>query len=453
MLNVEHNIVDVVSANINNFIATHLDAGIDLEPELFAFEALNAGYEAVVNRYMRSLSIPVSLTSRNAKVPAHIFAYNPIVLGYHARARASIREFERIANNNRRGVYGPAISNLTNNVKASNEKFLSGYRNLFLDASDIASLDFASNQRLNSLLEQYTSDPSPVLKQREANAHITYPLLTQNKLRAAANQSLELQKQYVRDLLVSSVSRETLTFVTEIQKAFETSIKTEQFVRNVAASVVRFVGKIVSMIMSGLWRILRPIVSALWTLIGPTLPVLERITAVAVRVTEPLRQLWRFVNIIPGFAYMRYGILIGLPIASSLLGLAGYTGLSEIVNTFKESVPKLLAGVGEAVDMSVQQYVNQYSSGILGQVLSSIVGPAISSGISFFFGSYLPFLFGFGATSFVYVLIILLLPIIHKGIVFLRQVEEARKALSDLIIEDMEAEQKRVRQATMLSRT
>lgn len=453
MLNTEQNIIDIVSEDIDDFLAASYETSVDIEPEMFVFEALNISYETIINRHMRNLSIPVSLIDRNIKVPAHTFAYNPIILGYHGRARASIREFQRIANNNRRGIYGPGISNLTNNVRISNEKFLSNYKNLFSDIDSTINVDFAKNQRLNNLLRQYTNDPSPVLKQREVNTHITYPLLTQSKLRTNAIQSLNLQKQYVRDLLMGSVSREALTFVTEIQKEFETSIKTEQFVRNVAASVVRFVGRIVSMIMSGLWRILRPIVSALWTLIGPTLPILERITAIAVRITEPFRQLWRFVNIIPGFAYMRYGILIGLPIASSLLGLAGYTDLSEITSKFKEAVPKLFKGIGESINTTLQQYVNQYSSGILNQVLGTVLSPTISNGISFFFGNYLPFLFGFGATSFVYILIILLLPIIHKGIIFLRQIEETRKALSDLIIEDMEAEQKRVRQATMLSRT
>jgi len=412
--------------------------------EVVVLEAVNTAYQQIYNRVLKQLSIPLTPVG-NQKLPEAAVAAVPTILGYHNRTGSRLEREIRTETSRFGYKYGPVVANLAASVKQSNNAFVQRVSEITQHFGDI---QLTGLRRYDALLNRAANDPKPLLDQRLINVPNTYGILAGSRtLRTYALNSLSNQQEQVLQLTKTQTAEQITQETLSIVKELETAIKTEQALRNIAGKILNLVWFVVRGILSVLWRILRPLLSVLWRLLGPALPILEKLTAAAVKVTAPLRGSYALLNSIPGFTYLRFGLLVGLPLAGSLI--PGLGPVAAIADTFKTSMTALLQGSTDVIDDSIKEFVQAHSGGILAAVLGTI-SPALAQIVDFVLGTWLPFLFGFGVNNFILILVILLLPLIHKGIVFLRHIENMRKELANIIVEDMEQEKKRVQRSVAI---
>jgi len=406
-----------------------------------------AGLQVIDNTIKQTLANLKLKTLDGKEIPILPFAYVPIVLGTSNKANIARRQINQHIREIQTGLYGPSITILARDTKNSIDRFLQVYNNMLGQFKSQNTVVYSRNPRLNRLLSEYADNPRQTLYHSIATTEIKYPLVSTNT--EYAIRSLEEQKKQLKQLLISKeIANEYYQAIRELN----TSIVSEQAIRSFIGKLFSLLWKAIRPLLQIIWRALKPVLSALWRFIAPTLPVLEKLTLVAVQATAPLRFTWHSMYKIPGFMYLRYGILIGLPLAAGLLGLAGLGDLTQFVTEFKHDILSLLEGSSEAINENIRQFVEQHTSGTVKTFFERIGLPVIGTTITFVLAKFLPFLFGFGSTSYIYLFGILYLPLIHKALAFLNTFEQMRKDLAEALDFTVQAEQARVERARRLRR-
>jgi len=134
------------------------------------------------------------------------------------------------------------------------------------------------------------------------------------------------------------------------------------------------------------------------------------------------------------------GLLLTPLFASFFVGVPV---LSELVKVH-DALKLFFMQKGEELGQDLLSFVNTHTDNALMQTLGEVGAKAVT----FTIGSFLPWMFGLGAgTGLFLVLLILYLPLIHKALVLLKMFTGLKKDLEDLVIRDIQAEKTRVNRA------
>jgi len=431
---------------MNNYVAylEQFIADYKPEPEEFFLEAYTLAFDTLLRQYNSSLSVPVSLIS-DRRVPLPSITMLNYGIAYHPKGQYAYNQGKQELRKLLQGHYGPGLQYLARSVTSSNNQFLTEYNNLTKTNSDQNDIDntnvqYSNNKTLNTLVDKYSQNPSRLFTIRAVNSVYTYPFMYSAKIRNAANKALTSIQTQARNLITGQQAQEFYNILNTVAKEYMTSLKTEQFVKNILSGILNFLKSIVMTVLRVIGTILRPILRVFWTVFSPLIPVFERIAAFSVTVTTPFRKAYQVLNVIPGFRYIRLGLLLTPLFASLFLGVPI---LSELVKVH-DSLKIFFVQTGENLGQDLMNFVNSHTDSALLQTLGEYGAKAVT----FTIGSFLPFMFGLGAGASIYlVLLILYLPLIHKALVLLKTFTGLKKDLENLVIQDIESEKTRVNRA------
>lgn len=431
---------------MNNYI-THLEqfiADYKPEPEEFFLEAYTLAFDTLLRQYSSSLSIPVSLLS-NKKISLPSIAVLNYGIAYHPKGQYAYNGGKEELRKLLQGHYGPGLQYLTRSVISSNNQFLTEYINLTKtninqNETDNINVQYSNNKTLNTLVDKYSQNPSRLFTIRAVNSVFTYPFMYSAKVRNTANRTLTTIQTQARNLITGQQAQEFYNILNTVTKEYLTSLKTEQFVKNILSGILNFLKSIVMAVLKIVATILRPILRVFWTVFSPLIPVFERIAAFGATVTAPFRKAYQVLNVIPGFRYIRLGLLLTPLFASLFLGVPI---LSELIKVH-DSLKIFFVQTGENLGQDLMNFVNAHTDNALLQTLGEYGAKAVT----FTIGSFLPFMFGLGAGASIYlVLLILYLPLIHKALVLLKTFTGMKKDLENLVVQDIESEKTRINRA------